>query len=89
MVTQTPQPKHFSLSNFIAPFSRLLALNWHLWIHFPQFMHVSGLVTDMYLLAVSASGIPNRTSALIEWQQQEQQLHMTSGFSFPSNVYVM
>jgi len=65
VVTQTPQPKHFALSNFIAPISKLLALNWHLWTHLPQSMHVSGFVTDMYLLAVTASGTPNRTNALI------------------------
>jgi len=43
----------------------------------------------MYSDATTASGMPNLTNALNEWQQHEQQLQMTSGFSLPLNVKAM
>jgi hypothetical protein len=86
VLRHTPQPKHLFCSNINLLFSSLLALNWHLVAHFPQLMHVSRFVAAMNLLETTALDIPNLTRALREWQQHEQQLQMTSGFSLPLNV---
>jgi hypothetical protein len=49
-------------------------------------MHVSLFCSAMNSDVATASGMPNLTNALNEWQQHEQQLQMTSGLSSPLKV---
>ena len=65
------------------------AWNWQRWVQVPQFWHVSVSCWAMYCEAKTWFGMPNLTMALREWQQQEQQLHMTSGLSLPLKVNAM
>ena len=77
VLTQIPHPKHCFSSKTNSLFSKWRVLNWHLLIHVPQPTHVSRLFTAIYLDAKTcpiASGMLNLTSALMVWQQHEQQL---------------
>jgi hypothetical protein len=89
VVTHKPQPKH--LAGLKLSFSSMIwrAWNWQRLTHVPQFLHVCWLVWAVYSEATTWSGMPNLMRALSEWQQQEQQLHMTSGFSLSLYVNAM
>jgi len=90
VLTHRPQPKHLAeLKTSFPSESSCLDLNWHRLTHVPQLLHVSWFCRAMYSDATTASGMPNLTNALNEWQQHEQQLQMTSGLSSPLDVKAM
>jgi len=86
VVVHSPQPKHLFWLNWSLLFMSCLAWNWQRCTHVPQFSQVSVLFWAMYSEATTWFGMPNLTRALNEWQQHEQQLQMTSGFSLSLKV---
>jgi hypothetical protein len=81
VVRHRPHPKHLAWLKMSFSSMSWRAWNWQRLTHVPQFLHVCGLVWAMYCDATTWSGMPNLMRALSEWQQQEQQLQITSGFS--------
>ncbi len=89
VLTHKPQPKHLAWLKASFSFTGCLAWNWQRSTHVPQLLHVSGLFWAMYSDATTWSGMPNRSRALNDPQQQLQQLHMTSGFSSSLGIKAM
>ena len=81
VLTHRPQPKHLAWLKTSFLSTSCLAWNWHRSTHVPQLLQVSVLFSAIYSEATTWSGMPKRSMAFNEPQQQLQQLHMTSGFS--------